>query len=56
MANSVQNLIKEHSAHDWASQNTDHIKNVNLIGSHDLMKCPCGWYGWVKKTAFSAVP
>lgn len=52
MPTPVQNLIKIHSArdgvHGWQPQNTDHIKNVSLKQTHLLMKCPCGWYGWVK--------
>jgi hypothetical protein len=49
MTTPVKNLVKTHSEHGWEKQSTDHIKNVSLIESHYLMKCPCNWYGWVKK-------
>lgn len=49
----LKQLLKTHGTpneeHGWTPQSTDHIKNVPLTESHFLMRCPCGWYGWVKK-------
>lgn len=41
--------FKEHVRHGWTKQSTDHIKNVAYLGTHFLMRCPCGWFGWVEK-------
>jgi hypothetical protein len=53
MSNPAQNNVKLHTQHGWEKQSVDHINNVSLKSTHSLMKCSCGWYGWVKDTILS---
>lgn len=39
---------ERHAAHGWWRQDTSHIRNVPYLLTHTLMKCPCGFYGWVE--------
>lgn len=54
MTTPLKELLKTHNEHGWTPQSTDHIKNVSLVQTHYLMKCPCNWYGWVKKENIDA--
>lgn len=39
--------LKKHVEHGWLVQTTDHIHNVEYLNTHYLMRCPCGFYGWL---------
>lgn len=38
-----------HDAHGWTRCDTSHIHKVHYLHTHWLMRCPCGFYGWVPK-------
>jgi len=40
-----------HRAHPHSVLDTSHIRNVGYLVTHDLIRCSCGFYGWVKKGA-----
>lgn len=43
-----------HASHGWQRQGTSHIRNVAYLLTHALMKCPCGFYGWVELETVSS--
>lgn len=42
---------REHRKHNSDPVNTDHIRNVPYLLTHDLTRCECGFYGWIEKEA-----
>ena len=38
-----------HRKHDHTNLSTSHIRNVGYLLTHDLVRCTCGFYGWVTK-------
>ena len=47
-----RNTFKQHQAHEWSRESTDHIHNVPAVDTHALMRCPCGFAGWVPLALF----
>ena len=38
-----------HRKHDHEVLDTSHIRNVGYLVTHDLIRCGCGYYGWIEK-------
>jgi hypothetical protein len=38
-----------HRKHEHEVLDTSHIRNVHYLATHDLIRCLCGYYGWIKK-------
>ena len=38
-----------HRRHDHEVLDTSHIRNVGYLVTHDLVRCSCGFYGWIEK-------
>ena len=38
---------RQHGSHSWTVRDTSHIRNVAYLLTHLLVKCDCGFYGWV---------
>jgi hypothetical protein len=36
--------------HHFTMRTTDHIHNVPLVDTHDLVECDCRWLAWLRKT------
>lgn len=44
-------MNEQHRKHDHEILSTDHIKNVQYLDTHDLVRCTgsCNFYGWVSR-------
>ncbi len=45
--------VKQHRGHGWAVQDVSHIHKVDYLLTHKLVKCACGFYGWVENEWFN---
>jgi hypothetical protein len=44
----AKNRIREHGPHEWAKVE-ERLFVLCMNGPATLMRCPCGWFGWIPK-------